>query len=175
MSGSGYPKGGYVRSTERAVKRDEERERRMIEHALRRDEPIGKTRAPDLNSDEVEQVISDFSFMNERATSLVRRTKERVPIVVQKCRACRAEIETRVLQRWALDANWRVTLINQIRHDYDSHLCKPVETALNGRTHEEMDQLLFDTENELERVAKRAEAIRARMLTHTMTPADEKE
>lgn len=80
--------------------------------------------------------------------------------VVQRCRACCAEIVGRVLWQW-LDADgWQQRLAHLVRHSYDSHRCADVELSMHGCTNEELDELLASAERDLERNGKRCDELR---------------
>lgn len=159
MAGSGYPKGGYTRSTDRAVERHDAREQQAIDAAQA--PRIERKPGPNMSAEVAKGVIETATRLLERPIELIRIERDRTPAISQKCRSCRSEIVTKIPQRIAAHAEPTAELARLISHAYDTHLCTPVETALRGFTVAEIDDLLFASENELERIAKRVQAIRA--------------
>jgi hypothetical protein len=150
---------GLVNSTEsrRVAQQERAMERAMAGESQRNRRIAGRERRV-LDREQLEAAVGFFSKATERPMSVDRVGRERDMAVIQRCRACRAEITARVP---ALDGNWMADLGQRIRHDYDAHLCAPVELSIVGYTGEELDDLLASTERECLRLGQRIEAIRA--------------
>lgn len=161
-SGSGYPKGGRVSSTDRAAERALADADARADAAQRAAAPRERMSTPNLDVATVESVIETAANLSGRPISLVREGRD--PKVVQLCRACRVEVVATIPHRLALESDWMAQLAHMIRHTYDSHLCAPIETAVHQLTDAERDDLLYLTENELERVGKRLQELRDFML-----------
>lgn len=69
-----------------------------------------------------------------------------------------AEVVTKVRDDWSL------MLAHAVRHDYDTHLCPPIDVQLHGCSAEELTRLHGEIESELVRIADRADAIQREIL-----------
>lgn len=150
---SGYPGGGGPRWRARLELKEKEREARessereaAVERALG-----GRPQLPTIDVSGVSPLVEMLSNVTQREM----QTAHDYSGVTQRCRACCAEIVTRITD------DWERTLAHAIRFDYESHRCTPIDIQLHGCSPEELTQLLEDTERDLERTATRASAIQA--------------
>jgi hypothetical protein len=81
-------------------------------------------------------------------------------LVVQRCRACRAEIKSPITETLRAGPDWMSLLGSLIRYDYDSHLCSPIALQMHALTIEQLDELLQGAEHEGQRCMARSEEIR---------------
>jgi len=119
----------------------------------------GEVLEPDTGAQLVRFVVT-FSKLTGRALTIERKDRERRVVIVQRCRACKDEIETTVPvnQDRSVDI---AKLGHRIRFDYDdNHQCKPIETSLHGCSIEELDAMEQSLEADSVRLAERANAVR---------------
>lgn len=143
-----------ARTTEsrRAAQQGRALDRAMIQESAR-------ARRPGfiVTGEEIASAVEFLARAADRPMGTGRVGQHRGLSVIQRCRACCAELATPVN---ALDASWLVDLGHRVRHDYDSHRCAAVEVAMHACTPDELCNMEYDCEREMLRVGERLQAIR---------------
>ena len=143
------------------------KQERDLADAMRSESPRPIRETAHIGREVIEKWLEIFSRLNKRPLSLTRVDRDRRNAVVQRCRACRAEIVTRLTETILAASPWSVPLAHAIRWDYDSHLCVAPEVIVQNCSFEEMDDLIASTERECIRLGEREQTLRgafARML-----------
>jgi len=152
------PRGRLRGSDKRAARQEAEQQQRVDEARIResvREEPPPASMyeaVKEIDAAAVKTLVETLSAFVSRPMQVATVNKLRkgeTSYVVQRCRACCAEIRSEVTH------DWLTTLPHAIRHDYDSHRCQSVERQLHGCSVTELDQLHAELENEVERVSRR--------------------
>lgn len=140
-----------------AAERAAEQQQRDADAAVGREQRRARPRPELVTHGAVEAQLAMFARLLGRELGLDRAGQDRHLVVVQRCRACRNEIVSRVptLEGTA----WSAGLGALIRHDYHVHLCPPVAIDTAGYTYEQIDDLTHDTERDLERVQARLKSL----------------
>lgn len=175
MSGSGYPKGGHV---PRAVMARDEERKLVAQRAVhaREAERAARALAGALPPSEIERDATCAEFAGPSMDGvaallqmLVDLTGRRIgrtthlgnDVLIQRCRACRAEIETQFTEIVKQRPDWAARIGERVRLDYAAHQCAPVDVALTKLAPADLDALYESTERDIDRVSARAALIQA--------------
>lgn len=173
----------WRRTAERAARREQQRmadieraEAQRVENALaaaadtRADRDarsvVRQRGVSPVDAKQLDAWISTFAQLFGRPLSIVRVDRDRGVAVLQRCRACGAEILSRVPNNLTSAADPMAVMAvvaHSVRHDYDSHRCPPIDVALHGCSAEELDALLQSTESDAQKLAERAALIEKRL------------